>query len=197
MQQALLDIEKDKLGRQRRALSRIEKEVNDVHRQIDLARTENLRYDREYQDIQRQAAAGYKAEKERLLVERGNIEGQLVWLSTQTEEQQQDRLVRLRLQQDILNATLSSLSDEVAQRYGSTLYDLRRTVNAIASSLDIRNFEAVELDERFEMSVRQSGRLVQFSRMDPGERLRLKLAFHLALLYRWQCSGRWDIIRAF
>lgn len=182
MQQALLDIEKDKLGKQRRALSRIEKEVNDVHRQIDLARTENLRYDREYQDIQRQAAAGYKAEKERLLVERGNIEGQLVWLSTQTEEQQQDRLVRLRLQQDILNATLSKLSDEVAQRYGSTLYDLRRTVNSIASSLDIRNFEAVELDERFEMSVRQSGRLVQFSRMDPGERLRLKLAFHLALL---------------
>jgi ABC-type molybdenum transport system ATPase subunit/photorepair protein PhrA len=32
------------------------------------------------------------------------------------------------------------------------------------------------------MSVKQSGRLVQFSRMDPGERLRLKLAFHLALL---------------
>lgn len=181
-QQALLDIEKEKLRGQRRALAKIEKEVNGVHRQIELARAENLQYDREYQDLQRQAAAGYKSEKERLLVERGNIEGQLIWLNTQTEEQQQDRLAQLRLQQEILNAALASLGDEIAQRYNAILNELRTAVNALAGSLDIRNFEAVELDERFEMSVRQSGRLVQFSRMDPGERLRLKLAFHLALL---------------
>lgn len=138
----------------------------------------------EMQDLPRQERAGFTQEVRELIDRQGYFNGQLQQLREQTEEEHSQQLVQLKATQDILDVALIEMRALIWQRSADQWNKLQERTAQLARLFGITDLEHISfsLGERFNLFIRQGGNAILFREMEASEMLRLKLAFHLALL---------------
>jgi energy-coupling factor transporter ATP-binding protein EcfA2 len=176
-------------ARIRTFLKEVEKQIGVVRDEHALVETqlaeaqgaqEQLR--RELADLPRQAHQGIELELRNLLTRLGRVEGQLESLEDYTDERLHQRKKELENEAFILGAAHKQLRDIVFRRNMSTITELERLTKEFALEFNLPHLQGVYLREDLELFVIQSGNKLSFGSLAPSERLRLKIAFHLALL---------------
>jgi hypothetical protein len=170
------------LSEKERALRKIEKDIKNVHREYAEKDAEAKKYRVEIFDLSRQERAGFKEELQDLLGKQGYLKGRLEQLQQNTEESQSQHLNSLKANLEVLDTALGLLRSEVLRQHEEILGQLEALTTDLAKSFGVPNLEKVWFDKNFNMFVSQSGCELPFGEMDQSERLRLKIAFHLALL---------------
>jgi hypothetical protein len=181
-QQVLLRETEEQISKRRSALNRLKGELKKVRVQLSRVRNDAQKYRVEFNDLSRQEKEGFSSELRSLLDRRGYLRGQLTQLKEQTEESQSHRLQELRNRMMTLQAAAIGLQEQISDKHTDILEGLRRLTTEMSISFGVPNLEEVILDNRFELFVRQSGKTIRFQDMDIGEQLRIKIAFHLAMI---------------
>lgn len=159
----------------------------DVRKTIGLRKQEENALEHwrsELQDLPRQERAGFTQEVRELLDRRGYLNGQLQQLREQTEEVHSQQLTQLKTAQDILEVALIEMRGLIWQHAAHQWNQLQERTTQLARLFGITDLEHVSfsISERFNLFIKQGGNTILFREMEASEMLRLKLAFHLALL---------------
>jgi hypothetical protein len=181
-QNAMLKRTEEKANDLKKDRRRIRKEIKKVAAELETAQRDLEQYEIEFRDLSRQEREGFTTEMRNLIDRQGFLRGQLEQLQEQTEESQSQRLKELRNRQDVLHRALMQLQTGISQQHKDVLKTLENCTTDLAESFGVRNLEQAFFNKRFDMFVKQSGKTIRFQDMDVGERLRLKIAFHLTLL---------------
>ncbi|MDQ5822769.1 MAG: hypothetical protein M3441_00980 [Chloroflexota bacterium] len=163
-------------------LKRVGANLKDVRAKLDTATQQRESLVREFEDIPRQERAGFTGEMRDLLTRRGSLQAQLEYLRERTKESQKAYLAELQNRKDILGYALSHLRAEVTRHKRQVLDLLEGLTLDLARGFGVPNLEAVALSDALELSLIQSGKKTQFTSMGQSEQIRIKIAFHLALL---------------
>ena len=166
----------------RKDLKGIGKEIERLDKLIAQTKIELEIHKKEYIDLSRQERAGIKAELQSLINRRGYLNGQLVSLTQFTKENQQEKILELALQRDVYREVSKVLREKVASENEVILNRLSAMTTRLAKKFGVQNLEKVFLNNRYELIVEQSNKSNWYPKMDTGERLRIKLAFHLSLI---------------
>ena len=167
----------------RKDLKTIGKEIDRLGKLIEQEKNKLEYLNKEYSDLSRQERAGIKVELQNLINRRGYLNGQLNLLTQSTKENQQEKLLELGLQRDIYREVCKVLRERVASENEVVISQLSSMTTRFAKKFGVQNLEKVFLNNRYELFVDQSNKSNWYPSMDTGERLRIKLAFHLSLLY--------------
>ena len=166
----------------RKDLKGIGKEIDRLDKLVAQTRIELESQNKEYSDLSRQERSGIKTELQNLINRQGFLNGQLVLLTQLTKENQQEKLLDLGIQRDIFREVSKVLRQRVASENEMILNHLSVMTTQLAKKFGVQNLEKVFIDNRYELMVEQSNKTNWYPKMDTGERLRIKLAFHLSLL---------------
>ncbi len=176
----------DSLDQTLRILGR---DVRVVHRDIEAANAAVKQLQAELGDLPRQEQAGFTNELRELLAAQGFWKGQLAELNAQTTEGQSERLQELQLQRDIYQVAYQTLQNDVNRDHRAILDTLGERTTSFAQSFGIRNLDRISFNPQFEMLITQAGKTNHYTDMEMSEALRIKIAFHLALLTLRSASG--------
>lgn len=163
-------------------LNRITNTINKKREVIDETLDELRILESEYKDLSRQERAGISVELKRLIDQRGYINGQLDYLNQITLESQLEHLGEISDQRKVYQATFKILKDKVLGDNKKILNQLSEMTTNLAKDFGVQNLERIEVNNKFELIIKQSANSIWFPKMEVGERLRIKFAFHLALL---------------
>jgi hypothetical protein len=178
----LLKHTRQSISEKRKALYKIERDIKSTNEEYKIKDAEAKKYRTEIFDLSRQERAGFKEELQALLGKQGYLRGRLEQLQQNTEESQSQHLNSLKANLEVLDAAVGLLRSEVLCQHEEILEQLEAFATSLAKSFGVPNLEKVWFDKNFNMYVNQSARELPFGEMDQSERLRLKIAFHLALL---------------
>jgi hypothetical protein len=181
-QQELLKDYEDKLQREQKQLRSLRKEIKSVHAQISDLQIHLAKYKAEFTDISRQERDGFSHELRNLLLKRGKYEGELSYLQQQTRESQSDYLEGIKLKFLILSEATKLMQANLGVNHEQLLRTLDDLVTNYAKRFGVQNLQRVFLKEQLNLFAVQSETTTRFEDMDIGERLRIKIAFHLAML---------------
>lgn len=84
--------------------------------------------------------------------------------------------------QQVLEYALSSLAKKRIQLNADILSKLQDLILKEVNSFGLISIEKVEIDDNLNLNLTQNGVMVGFSELEPGEKLRVKLAFYLSLI---------------
>jgi hypothetical protein len=189
--QKLLNQTNNRIAEQEREIRKINKDINKVKAEYAESNQVAIKYRNELHDLSRQERVGLKDELQSLIGRQGYMKGQLEQLQKQTEESQSQRLQDLKTKYDILEVALGQLRREITVQHEHLLKHFQSKITSLAKSFGVPNLEYVWFDKNFNMLLKQSNCQLQFGDMDQSERLRIKIAFHLALLsLRMEGLGR-------
>ncbi len=163
-------------------IGRIRRQKKKVTQVLEQTQQEADKYNIELQDLVRSQREGFTSEMRTLLARQGYLQGQLAELNKQTKEARAPQIRAVRERYDVLRVALTQLQAAIAQQNQAVLQFMGEQVTQTARAFGVRNLESVHIDRQFRMTIRQSGKETIFEKMDTGEALRLKIAFHLALL---------------
>jgi len=181
-QQGMLDQIRKSTKNLEKDVRRIRKQKKNVTEVLVQAQQEVNKYDAELHDLARRQREGFTTEMRTLLARQGYLKGQLTELSKQTKESRAPQIRAAKDRYDILRVAFTQLQKASAEQNQAVLEFIGTQVTQTARAFGVRNLEGVYLNQQFRMSIRQSGKTTIFEKMDTGEALRLKIAFHLALL---------------
>jgi hypothetical protein len=181
-QQELLKEYESKLQKVQTESKRLRKEIRIVHTQISDLQTHLAKYKADFTDISRQERNGFSQELRNLLLQRGKYEGELSYLQQQTKESQSNYLDEIKSQHLILLEATKIMKTNLGVNHEELLKILDGLVTAFAKRFGVQNLQKIYLKEQWNLFVVQSETTTRYEDMDVGERLRIKIAFHLALL---------------
>ena len=164
-------------------LKRIGKEITQKRKEQQNLAINHTQAEQAFRDLNRQEREGFKAEIRALINRAGYLSGQLEHLRLQTEEGQKERLGELETKVNILARASSTLQAHVQSIHEETQTQLEELTTDFAIRFGVPFISRVFLNKDFMMFVAdESRKSLPYGKMDLGERLRLKIAFHLALL---------------
>jgi hypothetical protein len=181
-QEVLLAASQTQVDRLKKARRKIRKEIKSLGEQVVANEAELEKCRTEFEDLARQQQEGLTSELRNLLYQRGNLQGQLDHLYLQTEEKLSEHLKQIEIQVDILKEVLRHLQSRMKYNHAETLEKLSRYTTELAKSFGVPHLKKIAFTDGLQMRIEQSDKTVAYSRMEQGEKLRLKIAFHLALL---------------
>lgn len=180
-EQALAAMDKH-IERLKHTLRGLTKDVRAVHTILDETQKAIKPLQASLADLPRQERAGFTTELRELLSLQGFWRGQLQELRVQTAEGQAERMEGLQHERVVFEEAYKALQAAVSREYRTIMDKLEERITTLAQSFGIRNLNRVFFTPQFELIVRQSGKNTRYGAMDTSEALRIKLAFHLALL---------------
>jgi hypothetical protein len=189
--ETLLQETEDKIKQIKRAIQEVKKSIREGSKVSKEYEDERIRWQGELRDLPRQERAGFTQEMRNLLDRRGFLTGQLQQLQEQTEENHTQRLQELENTQDILEQAYIEMQGLVWSHYARHWNVLQERTTKLAKLFGIKDIEHVsfELPQRFDLVVRQGGKLIRFQDMEISEKVRLKLALHIAVLIMRTTDG--------
>ncbi|RZJ48370.1 MAG: hypothetical protein EOO19_07415, partial [Chryseobacterium sp.] len=95
---------------------------------------------------------------------------------------QKSTLEKLNLDREILEFALLSLGKKRVQLNADILSKLQNLILNEVNSFGLVSIENIEIDDKFNLLLTQNGVKVEFGDLEPGEKLRIKLAFYLSLI---------------
>jgi len=180
--QSMLESQKRVLEQLKKDRNNTTRELRKIETMLEEVRKEIEPYKAEFEDLARQQKVGLTEEMCILLNKQGYLRGQLEQLQSRTKAAKATYLQDKKLKFEILKTSMGILQSVLTQENQNVLALLMEQVTSMAQAFGVRNLSKVELDDSFTMLVTQSQGTARFEEMNFGERLRLKLAFHLALL---------------
>jgi len=189
--ETLLSEAKNKLKALEDASRMVKKNIREVNNTSKTYEAELAHWKSELQDISRQERAGFTQEMRSLYDQRGFLSGQLRQLQEQTEENHTQYLQELKDMQDILDEAYIEMQGVVWNHYARYWHVLEERTTELAKLFGVKDVELVSFGfgDHFDLSVRQGGKPIRFRYMEASERLRLKLALHIAMLIMRTTDG--------
>lgn len=182
-EQKILDVlVQQEIEEHKRILRKIRKRVAQLRKELKILESDQQKYWKEFNDLSRQERAGINPEIRRLESQLGYLQGQLDQLKDQSNVGQAEKLQGMKQKVVILQLAHQQLRQEVMNQHIDVIGSLERKATELAIRFGVANLAKVTLNDRFELIIHQSGSGQHFSRFDVGERLRMKIAFHLAML---------------
>ena len=178
----LLKEEKEKVDELVGDLHKINKEIKKAFKEREMAEKDLKRYQAELQDLPRQERAGFTVEIRELVDKKGYIRGQIQQLRALLEESHTQKLKELEDKAEIFDTAYLQLQTAVIRHHSKLLKSLTEQTTKMAILFGVPNLEHVFFTDQLDMKIRQAGRDIRFGNMETSEMLRLKIAFHLALL---------------
>lgn len=182
-QNALLKQEKYHLKDLRKDYKRVGRSLKPIRQQIRDAEIELAKSEEAYRKIAQQELEGVTPELQKLVQNRGYLKGRLDELKEQTIEFQEQKVDELKNQRDVLKGALEQIQLILKRDNKTLLSDLTSLTLEYARMFGVPNLEAIDLDNEFSMTIKQGGEFESFRDTETSEALRIKIAFHLALLH--------------
>lgn len=181
-QEMLLKEYEGKLEKVKSEQKRLSKETKKVHAQLLQAQNQASKYKLEFNDLSRQERDGFSHEMRTLLEMKGNYLGQLAYLKELTTESQAQHLMEITGNYLILSTATKVLHANIDRKHEDILRRLNTLTTSLAQSFGVQNLSEISLRDQSEMFVVQSGKNDYYPKLDSGEQLRIKIAFHLAMM---------------
>jgi hypothetical protein len=185
----LLEENQQQIEEQNKILQELSKEMKGTARLLQEAEAERGRHQQELQDLHRQERAGFTQEIRELIDRQGYLKGQLEQLQTQTKDAHNQVVESLKDAYTVFHTALVEMRRILWQQYDRHWRILEKHTTELAKLFGVTDLDQVSFQERFGMAVRQGGNIISFRDLEMSERLRLKLAFHLALLIARTVDG--------
>lgn len=168
----------------RSSLRRVQQDMTDCQQRIDSSREESARLGRELESSVQQARDGFKATYANLLVRKGQIDGQLEQLRrslAEMEAEQQEVATAARW--NVILQTAAEIADESAFATNEDIFaQLGRLAAKLATQFGVPDLEGVLIDEKRYVRLQQGGMQIGHNDLARSERVKFKVAFHLALM---------------
>jgi hypothetical protein len=181
-QTALLEQEEDHLKDLQKDYKKVHRSLDPIRRQIHDAQIELAKSEEAYREIAQQELEGVTPELRKLIQNQGYLKGRLDELQEQTVEFQEKKLAGLKNQKDVLRGALDQIQLVLKRDNQSLLSNLTARTLEYARMFGVPNLEAIDFDNEFSMTIKQGGEVESFRDTETSEALRIKIAFHLALL---------------
>lgn len=184
------------MEQQRKLLSELEagikefdKEIRETNKEIKIVQAQTAHLEEgyqaifaEYKSLARQTREGIGSKIRDLIEQKGYLDGRLKELQEQSVENQTQRLAELKLRRDVIKSAIGVLQIAMKRQNRETLEQLSAVALNYCRRFGIQNLESIIITDQFDLQIKQSGRIHDFRDMEASEALRIKIAFHLALL---------------
>jgi hypothetical protein len=169
------------VAKKERLLKAVTTKAAELKGQFDQARSD---LEVAARDVSRLAAGGTAQEEQKLRLEAARIEGMLEAVSklVQTDNGEEADLA-------ILEAATDVARDQVEEAAGAVLERSGELIGALVRRLGMGDVEKVVLKRSGSVEVHKGGSVSVFTRLSPGERLRVRIATVVALLQAAQQFG--------
>ncbi len=168
----------------RTMLKRVETDIADRLRRLDASQEESIQLSRELENNVQQAREGFSATYTNLLLRKGQIDGQLEQLRqnlAEMEAEQQE--VETSARWYVILQTAGEIADQAAfSTYEDVFTQLGNLVVSLASQFGVPALEKVIVDEKRYVKLYQGGMQITHNDLARSERVKFKVAFHLALM---------------
>jgi len=188
---ALLRERDDEIGTLRKAIKGIRDEIATRQADLDTKRDEVGKLNKVLETSVTQARQGFTTSYANLLLRKGQIEGQIAQLRrSQTEIDHERQEVETAGRWYTILQTASEIADEsVFSMYQNAFGELSALVTQLATEFGVPDLERVFIDEKRYIKLLQGGVWVTHNDLARSERVKFKVAFHLALMLLQTRSG--------
>jgi len=165
-------------------LRRVQEDIGDRERQLDANEEESMKLSRELESNVQQARDGFSTTYANLLLRKGQIDGQLEQLRrnlAEMEAEQQEVETASRWY-TILQTTAEIADESVFATYEDVFARLGELVVTLATQFGLPDLEKVIVDEKRYVKLYQGGMQIGHNDLARSERVKFKVAFHLALM---------------
>ncbi len=165
-------------------LRRVQEDIADRERQLDANEDESMKLSRELESNVQQARAGFSTTYANLLLRKGQIDGQLEQLRrnlAEMEAEQQEVETASRWY-TILQTTAEIADEVVFATYEDVFARLGELVVTLATQFGLPDLEKVIVDEKRYVKLYQGGMQIAHNDLARSERVKFKVAFHIALM---------------
>lgn len=177
--------ERDQLiGTQRSALKRIDQDIADRRQKLSASREASARLGKELESTVTTARQGFTTSYTNLLLRKGQIEGQLEQLRQSFAEIDAEHTeVETAATWHLILQTAAHIADEsVFGMYETVFAELTQLVVKLATQFGLPDLERVVIDEKRYVKIYQGGVQLSHNDLARSERVKFKVAFHLALM---------------
>jgi hypothetical protein len=180
---AILKDRDDEIAELRKSVKRIQNEAHARETKLVAGRDEVTRLTKELETSVNQARQGFTVSYTNLLLRKGQVEGQLAQLRrAQAEIANEQNEVQTAARWHTILQTAAEIADEsVYSIYQNAFGELSALVTTLATAFGVPDLEQVIIDEKRYVKLLQGGVLVGHSDLARSERVKFKVAFHLAL----------------
>ncbi|MGN6179325.1 MAG: hypothetical protein ACTHNW_09095 [Mucilaginibacter sp.] len=120
--------------------------------------------------------------KDKLIQEEAVLKFQLDDINNTKQTDNSQFLARLQLKKDILEYALASLGKKRIKLNESILEILEKLILSEVNAFGLVSITRIQIDEKFNLWFTQNTVPVDFSQLESGEKLRVKLGFYLSLI---------------
>ncbi|MBX3082457.1 MAG: hypothetical protein KF716_12545 [Anaerolineae bacterium] len=173
------------------AIKRIQQDISERQQKLTASREETAKLGKELEQNVTQARRGFTESYASLLVRKGQNEGQLEQLRRNLGEIEAERTeVETAATWHLILQTAAEIADEyVFDLYKVVYNELSRLVVHLATQFGVPDLERVEIDEKRYIKIYQGGVQLSHNDLARSERVKFKVAFHLALMLLQVRSG--------
>jgi len=173
------------------AIKRIQQDISERQQKLTVSREETAKLGKELEQNVTQARRGFTESYASLLVRKGQNEGQLEQLRRNLGEIEAERTeVETAATWHLILQTAAEIADEyVFDLYKVVYNELSRLVVHLATQFGVPDLERVEIDEKRYIKIYQGGVQLSHNDLARSERVKFKVAFHLALMLLQVRSG--------
>src|SRR5579859_5179222 len=168
----------------RASFQQIQQQAAECLQRLNASREESTHLGQELSRSVKQARAGFNASYAELLVRKGQIDGQLAQLrqnAAELDAEQEEVETAARWQ--LILQTAADLADNSAYELNARLFErLGELTMTLATQFGVPDLSRVEVDDKRYIRLWQGGVSITHSDLARSERVKFKVAFHLALM---------------
>lgn len=172
------------IGGLRASFQQIQHQATECLQRLTTSREESAQLSHELSRSVKQARAGFNVSYAELLVRKGQIDGQLAQLrrnAAELEAEQEEVETAARWQ--LILQTAAELADNSAYELNARLFErLGELTMTLATQFGVPDLSRVEVDDKRYIRLWQGGVSITHSDLARSERVKFKVAFHLALM---------------
>ncbi|MHB8626221.1 MAG: ATP-binding protein [Aggregatilineales bacterium] len=172
------------VGGLRASFQQIQQQATDCLQRLTVSREESTQLSHELSRSVKQARAGFNVSYAELLMRKGQIDGQLAQLrrnAAELDAEQEEVETAARWQ--LILQTAADLADQSAYELNARLFDrLGELTTTLATQFGVPDLTRVEIDDKRYVRLWQGGVAIIHNDLARSERVKFKVAFHLALM---------------
>ncbi len=168
----------------RATFQRVQRDAAECLKRLSASREAAAQIGKELEETVQQAREGFSASYTNLLIRKGQIDGQLEQLRhSAAEMDSEQREVETAARWHLILQTAADIADEeVFEMHQQVFTQLGELVVSLASQFGLPDLEEVVIDEKRYVRLCQGGMQITHGDLARSERVKFKIAFHLALM---------------
>ncbi len=188
---AILRERDDEIVSYRSAMKRVQQDIEERRKRLVASREESVKIGKELENNVQQAREGFTATYSNLLVRKGQIDGQMEQLRRSLSEMQAEQVeVETAARWHVILQTAAEIADQtVFFMHEDVFARLSDLVVKLATQFGLPDLEKVIVDEKRYVRLSQGAMQLGHTDLARSERVKFKVAFHLALMLLHASNG--------